>query len=175
MSDRNEEFLRLLTANQRRIFGFISALVPRSSDADDVYQEVSLALWRKFDQFEPGTDFAAWANQFARYLVLKHCAKQRRLGRLVFDEELLAALADDVAAAASGPDERLEALRGCLEKLPAHSRRLLELRYESGLKTVREVAARVGRSVDATYKAISRIHDALLRCMEGVLTEVEET
>lgn len=169
MSDRNEVFVRVFAANQRRIHAFIMALVPRLADADDIFQEVSLELWRKFDTFTVGTDFVAWANQFSRYFVLKHFAKQRRLGRLVFDEQLLEILAGEAASATIRADDRLDALRVCLEKLPPKSRTLLAMRYESGLKTCRDVAARLGRSADAVYKALSRLHDALLACIEGQL------
>lgn len=169
MSNRNEAFVRLFAANQRRIHAFIMMLVPRAADADDVFQEVSLELWRKFDGFTLGTDFVAWANQFSRFLVLKHFAKQRRLGRLVFDERVLELLATEAASALTHADDRLNALRHCLDKLPATSRNLLGMRYESGLKTCREVAARMGRSADAVYKALSRLHDALLECVQGQL------
>ena len=168
-TDRNESFVRIFAANQRRIHGFIMMLVPRAVDADDIFQEVSLELWRKFDGFTIGTDFVAWANQFSRFLVLKHFAKQRRLGRLVFDERLLELLAVEAASATTHADDRLDALRHCLENLPTKSKNLLAMRYESGLKSCREVAARMGRSADAVYKALSRLHDALLECIEGRL------
>ena len=56
-----EEFTRLLLENQKRIWGLVLSLVPRGSDADDVMQETCAVLWRKFDQFEAGTNFGAWA------------------------------------------------------------------------------------------------------------------
>jgi RNA polymerase sigma-70 factor (ECF subfamily) len=167
--DRNEAFVRIFAANQRRIHAFISVLVPRAADADDIFQDVSLELWRKFDAFTIGTDFVAWANQFSRFLVLKHFARQRRLGRLVFDDRVLELLTKEAASATTQADDRLDALRHCLGHLPAKSKSLLSMRYESGLKTCREVAARMGRSTDAVYKALSRLHVALLECIEGRL------
>jgi RNA polymerase sigma factor (sigma-70 family) len=71
------------------IHGFVAAMIPRTADVDDVFQEVSMSLWRKFEDFEPGTDFAAWAIQSARFYVLKHYERQRQLGRVVFDDELV--------------------------------------------------------------------------------------
>jgi RNA polymerase sigma-70 factor (ECF subfamily) len=173
MADRNEDFMRLFSANQRRIYGFVAAMIPRTADVDDVFQEVSMSLWRKFEDFEPGTDFAAWAIQFARFLVLKHYEKQRQLGRVVFDDELLNLIADQSVTATEKLDGRIEALRDCLQKLPRRSRELLNLRYDAGLKTCREVAGHVDRSVDATYKALSRIHDKLMQCIERALLSEE--
>ncbi len=57
---RGERFMRLLLANQQRIYGLILALVPNWNDADDIMQETSAVMWAKFDDYEAGTDFAAW-------------------------------------------------------------------------------------------------------------------
>jgi RNA polymerase sigma-70 factor (ECF subfamily) len=169
MAERTEEFIRLFAASQRRIYGLVAAMVPRGADADDVFQEVSASLWQKFDDFTPGTDFAAWGLRFARLLVLKHYEKQRRWGRVVFDDDVLEQIADETTTALAKLDHRQEALRDCLARLPAHSRQLLDARYDSGLKTCQEVAHRVGRSVQSVYKALSRIHELLLECIEKAL------
>ena len=47
-NDRTEEFVRLFATNQRRIYGFVASIVPRSADADDVFGEISASLWKKF-------------------------------------------------------------------------------------------------------------------------------
>src|SRR5262245_63568369 len=75
---REERFLRLLLAHQRRIFAYVLALVPHWSDAEDIVQETCAVLWRKFDEFVPGTDFNAWALSIARYQVMNFRKKQRR-------------------------------------------------------------------------------------------------
>ncbi len=116
-----------------------------------------------------GTDFAAWALSFARFAVLKYYDKQSRLGRFVFDEALAELIADEAESESMRGDWRLEALRECLDRLPPPSRKLLRLRYESNLKTCREIAGRFGRSVDATYKALARIHQRLLACVQNRL------
>lgn len=174
-ADKTEEFLRLFAACQRRIHGLVVAMVPHTADAEDVFQTVSTSLWQKFDEFQPGTDFAAWALRFTRYAVLKHYEKLRRRGNLVFDEQLLDTLADDATRAVRQIDRRQEALHGCLKRLPEHARTLLRMRYESGLKSCREVAERLGRSVEGVYKALGRIHEQLLRCIRGALSAEERS
>ena len=171
---RTEEFVRAFAANQRRIYGLVAALIPHPSDADDVFQDVSASLWQKFDEFQPGTDFAAWGLQFAKYAVLKHYEKRRRQGQVALADDVLELIAADAALAIPQMDRRQEALRGCLQKLPQRSRLLLRARYDSGLKTCREVADRVGRSVEAIYKALGRIHGLLLRCIQKSLAEEEQ-
>ena len=52
--------LGIWVQNQRRIYGLILALVPNGPDADDIPQETCAVLWQKFDEFDPGTNWADW-------------------------------------------------------------------------------------------------------------------
>src|SRR5690606_1942058 len=67
-----EEFTRLYAECQKRLFIYISLLMPNTADAHDVLQDTNLVLWQKFEQFEPGTSFFAWAREVARYRVLRY-------------------------------------------------------------------------------------------------------
>ena len=63
-SNRNEKSkicIELFSSNYNRIKSFIFSLVPNTSDADDVMQETSRIIWEKFEEFEVGTNFLAWA------------------------------------------------------------------------------------------------------------------
>jgi len=164
---RGREFLRLYQANERRIFGFILALVPQWSEAEDLLQETTMTLWSKFDTFEPVTDFAAWALCVARYRIMNH-RKKKRHQHVQFSDEVLEALDERVRSAAAGLDMLRDALGNCLRKLPERDRELIHLRYEYDA-TTRSVAQRLGRSVDAVYKALNRIHVQLLYCIRRTL------
>lgn len=164
---RGREFLRLYQANERRIFGFILALVPQWSEAEDLLQETTMTLWSKFDTFESGTDFAAWALCIARYRVMNHRRKKRHQ-RVQFSDEVLEAIDERVRSTAMELDALRDALGSCLRKLPDRDRELIGLRYE-GDATPKSVAKHLGRSVDAVYKALNRIHVQLLYCMRRTL------
>ena len=69
-SSQTNEFLRLLMANQKRIYAFILATVPNRQDADDLFQETVLLMWSKFDDFQRGTSFVAWGITVAKYQIL---------------------------------------------------------------------------------------------------------
>lgn len=162
--ERGERFMRLLLENQQRIYGLILSLVPNWADADDLMQETTSILWRKFDEFEEGTNFAAWALKVARFQVLNYRKKQRR-AKARLSEELYEQIAD--RALEREPRElvnRREALSGCMEKLKEQDRELIQLRYEPGT-SVKDVAEEVDRSIDAVYKALNRIHGQLLECI----------
>ena len=52
-----EEFVALYVEHQVAIRSFVRTLLPDSADADDVMQTASLTMWRRFEQFQPGTSF----------------------------------------------------------------------------------------------------------------------
>ena len=48
---RLDSFLGLFLCEQRRLYQFTVTLLGNTVDADDVFQETSLAIWSAFDQF----------------------------------------------------------------------------------------------------------------------------
>ena len=165
-SDRGEEFSRLLVANQKRILGFIYTLVQDRHAAQDVLQDVSATLWRKFDDFELGTDFGAWAMCVSRFTVLNWRRKQKRLPVSLADETL-EFLADEAVAILSSPeDERRIGLQECLGRLPEKQRDLVKARYLQD-RDVSQIAKTEGRSVRSIYLRLEKIHTSLLDCIEN--------
>lgn len=156
-------FLPLWTQHQRRIFAYIYTLIPNRADAEDLLQETSITLWEKFEEFEPGTDFVAWACQVA-YWKIRNARRKYARSPIIHDDELLSSLSEKAIAARDELDQRHEALSKCLEKLGDRDHALVMSRYEEDT-TVKDVAQRTGRTVDAAYKALSRIRLALLDCV----------
>ncbi len=162
---RGEVFSRLLMAERRRILGFIQVLVQDRAAAEDVLQDVSALLWTKFDQFETGTDFAAWAMCVARLTVLNWRRKQSRLP-MALGDETLRLLADEAVAALSVPDdERREGLQECLQALPDAQLELLRAHYDRG-EDVARIAQAAQRTTRSIYLRLEKIHAALLDCMQ---------
>ena len=75
---RDEVFTDLVTEHQARLYGYIFAMVQNSADTEDLVQRTLITLWRRFDQFELGTDFCAWSLTTARYEVLNFQRAGRR-------------------------------------------------------------------------------------------------
>jgi RNA polymerase sigma-70 factor (ECF subfamily) len=166
-TEQREQLVQLLTHYQRRLFVYLRTLVPRRGDAEEVLQEVNLYIWRHGQEFQPGTDFGAWAYKIAYYQALTFRKRQTR-DKLRFSETLVQQLAANAAATADSTDRRQEALEQCLKKLPGTDQDLLRRRYESGAP-VQAVAADLGRSVAGVYRALQRIHLALLDCIQRTL------
>src|SRR5437773_2214535 len=106
----------LLTSHQRRLMGYLQALVQNRSDAEELLQETNLYICRHAAEFQPGTDFNAWALRIAHFRMLEWRKRQSR-DRLVFDDSMLERLAVAAQSVDTQADRRRDALEGCLERL----------------------------------------------------------
>lgn len=96
---------------------------------------------------------------------MKYQKRARREKELMFSAETIDALAEDFAAASPGFDERLPALRHCLEKVPDREKQLLLTRYTQHGAVARE--AKSSAKSDAALRGILfRLRVALRRCVE---------
>ncbi len=159
-----EEFIRQFTRHERQIRYYIASLVANKSDVDDIMQEASSLLWKKFDQYDPERPFLPWAMRFAYNAVRTY---RQKLGtrRKYFSDELI----ESLVAAHEREMDRLEQERRllpmALRKLNEKERLLIEHRYGSG-GTIQELAATLGEKPDALYKRLQRIREKLMRSIE---------
>ncbi len=164
---RTEQFLSLYNLEQQRIYALIRSLLFNRVEAEDVFQETCLGLWKNFSDFEPGTNFAAWAAQIARNRVLAHC-KKRAADHCQFGDGALALICEEAIAHADVLDARRIALETCLNKLPQRDRDLLRRRYEPAVTTVK-LAAELARPLNTLYKSLQKIRRQLLECIDRAL------
>jgi RNA polymerase sigma-70 factor (ECF subfamily) len=166
LESRNDDFMQLVTQHQVALYGYIFALVQHAADADDVFQRTLLTLWRRFDDFEPGTNFAAWAWKTAKFEALNH-ARSKRRERLVFSDSLATVLADQIDGLASdaSDESRRAALDECMQLLHEKDRQLLQLCYE-GDSPLKSIAEQLGRTAQSVCNSLKRIRTALFNCVE---------
>jgi RNA polymerase sigma-70 factor, ECF subfamily len=167
--DQYSQFVDLFSQNAKRVYGYIYAMIPRWEDADDVFQETSRVLWQKFGEFRRGTSFFAWACQVARYQVLTFRRRQRR-SRVTFTDAFLDKVAATADASVEWLDAEQQALADCVEMLDPRHREIVLLRFAPAA-TTKSVAARLGMTADAVYKALSRIQATLLKCIERAIED----
>lgn len=166
-SQPSEEFVQLFTRHQRRVYHFILGQIPNPSDAEEVLQETNVVLLRKSSQFEPGTNFLAWACSVARFEVLKHRDRYKR-NRLQFSTDFLDLVQSEVIRRDETSEARRDALVGCVGKLNDKDRKLIKLRYTPG-NNGQSVADAVGRPPNSVYQSLSRIRKTLLDCVNRTL------
>jgi RNA polymerase sigma-70 factor, ECF subfamily len=160
-----QRFLSLFLRSEKEIFRYVAVLVPNLADADDIVQQTALALWEKFDSYDPARPFTPWACRFALNKARQWIERRQRWQALL-DNGLAEELALRREELQPGFDTRLRHLEGCLDKLPEEQRSLVEGYYfrRDGIETLGE---RSGRTAAATYKMLQRIRRTLQTCIEN--------
>jgi RNA polymerase sigma-70 factor (ECF subfamily) len=137
-------------------------------DADDLFQQTSMALWKKFDQYDPARPFIPWAFGVARYEVSNHLRSRSR-DRLYFSDELNLKLIEAHEELSREQDEgRLEALSGCISRLRQRDQDLLNVCYGRAV-LIPDVAREWGRSTQSIHNSLKRIRQALTDCVRRSL------
>jgi RNA polymerase sigma-70 factor (ECF subfamily) len=159
------EIARLLMQNRGALYGYILACVRDHHSAEDIFQNVSVAVIQSFEQLQDESGFLPWAREIARRRILSFRRNNQREQPL--DPELVQRLAEaaERVDAAQDPSRHHAALRACLESLPPASRKLIASRFD-GSGDAEELAERFGRSVQAIYAQVKRIKSALRSCVE---------
>jgi RNA polymerase sigma-70 factor, ECF subfamily len=171
VGDRHARFLALFLASEKEIYRYISALVPSVADAQDLVQQTALALWRKFESYDPRQPFTPWACRFALFEV-KEFLRRTRKWQALLEGDLADELVRRRESLTADLDRRLAYLAGCLDKLPSQQRAVIEGYYYER-QSVEGLATRTGRSADTIYKSLQRIRQTLLECVTVSLQRAE--
>ncbi len=164
--DHTTEVQQLFVQHIAALKHFVLSLLPNPSEAEDVVQEVFLTVTAKANDFQPGTNFKAWAFTIARFKVLEQLRREKRSRNRLSDTVI-----EQLAAEAEDPDPGHEAamrraLARCLQKLAPKSRKMIELQYEEELKPA-AIANELGWDTNAVYVALSRARASLRQCLEN--------
>lgn len=165
----DEEFVRLLTRTQTDLYVFILGLVQARSDADDVLQEVNMALWRKRHYFQPGLDFRRWAFGFAMIEVRDFRTRSSKCP-LKFSDSTIEALSADWPDHWSDVEDQREALALCLEKLGSREKQCVIAFYRAEA-SVPQIAEQINRPLSTVYKILARARTSLRDCVQRTVDQ----
>lgn len=159
-------FLPHFLAVQSDLRAFIGAAVRDPATREDIFQEVAMILWKKFERYDPAKPFGAWARGIASRKILEDHRMKGRLPESCTPEALEMLSAGFMVDEAESPWEAREtALNHCLDTLPERSSRFMRDRYHLG-QPVESMAAEAGLSVDALYQILSRLRRQLRDCVQ---------
>jgi RNA polymerase sigma-70 factor (ECF subfamily) len=155
----DEELLRALAAGHQEVLGplygryarLIFNVASQSLDrtvAEEIVQDVFLALWRKADSFDPNQGaLKPWILQLAHWRILNELRRQSRRPRTAPDpeDEQLSTLpdADPDPAERAWREERRQVVRDALATLPAAQRQAVAMAFVDDL-THEQVAQTLG-------------------------------
>lgn len=150
------------------LFAYLTASIYDFHRAEDLLQEVAVAVAGQYHNYDPKRPFFTWAMGIARNLVLLHFRERARDQRH-FSEATLKILAEAQRVEREASDKR-DALRLCLRKISARRRQVLELRYTGGL-SIAEIAQRISSSSNAVKIVLHRVRADLEECIRRQLAQ----
>jgi RNA polymerase sigma-70 factor, ECF subfamily len=155
------------------VFAQLLAGIGSFHDAEDVLQEVAVSVAKNYGTYDPSRPFIAWALGITRNHMLMYFRRYNR-DRLVFNDELVNVIGQHIASLAKESiDHRREELHYCLNQLDGRRRRLIELRYSSGL-SIDQMAESLGKSVAAVKGSLHRVRRVLEQCVRTRTNRVLE-
>lgn len=168
------EFLQ----HRQSLLGFIFALTRDQVAAEEVFQEVALAILEEAASGTKVDPFLPWAREIARRRVLEYYRKSSRRGKVT---PLNESMVDLVGRAFSENEEapeadarRLACLRECLQRLPARARQVIDLRYNVRLG-IEAIARSLSWQEGSIHVLLARTRKTLAECVRGKLSASEVT
>ncbi len=138
--------------------------------AEDIVQETMLIAVRKREQYFPEADFGSWLISIARNVWFRERDKRRlaeRAGAYLHEQASQLFTCDQY-----GDDDRWArektALSGCVEKLAADDRRLIDLHFAGGC-AYGDISRQLKRSLSWVKVRMFRVRATLLRCVRTQL------
>jgi RNA polymerase sigma-70 factor (ECF subfamily) len=131
-------------------------------DAEDVTQEVFIAMVKSLPSFRDESKFSTWLSALTNHQVANYYRRrEHQVQRLTEEGDLLS---NQPPMPDQGQDlrhqEELIALRRGLARLPEHYREVLLLRFVDGLQ-FDEIAGEIQKTLDATKSLFRRALQAL--------------
>ena len=171
----SSELVRLLLEHRDGIFGFILALTRDREAAEEIFQEVGLAVVEEAGDGTRVARFVPWVHEIARRRTSEYYRKSSKRRAFERSESLDDAVSLAFQENASDPAslrQRQDHLTDCLDQLSETQRDLIEQRYRD-----RVPLRRIADSVDSTEGSIKvtlwRARRQLAKCIEGKMGPVE--
>jgi RNA polymerase sigma-70 factor, ECF subfamily len=160
----SDDFMERFVAAQAQVYGYIATLLPNRADADDLFQQTSMVLWRKRESYDPSRDFRSWALGIAHNEVRNFLRKPHRRGSHLSDP-LIEKLAETRHADAARIEAQLDRLAECMGRLASEQRKLLEQCY-AGAQPIKAIAEEWRLDPSVLYKRLDRIRWTLMDCIQ---------
>jgi RNA polymerase sigma-70 factor (ECF subfamily) len=143
-------------------------MVHNRGNAEELAQETATLLWSKFDEYEEGTNFGAWAIAIARLKALEFLRKRKNTQK-IFDDRFYDLVSEQAAKSSEGLSNHAEALKHCLEKLSEIQLKLLSMRFKKNL-SIKKISQLTGRPLGSLYHYYSRLIRGLRDCINKRLS-----
>ena len=171
-----EAFTELVRMHQSRVRAYIGRYIRAADEVDDLAQEVFLTAYRSIGSYEGRSALSTWLIGIAKHRTLTYRrdeARRRERETRTLETAMITwrlEAAESSGAGEAEADCQVNALRGCLEKLPAGNAALVQAHYFKGRSTA-EIAKAQGKKGSAVRTTLMRVRRVLRDCVEGRLRE----
>jgi len=158
-------FNALMEQHMDRVYAVALRIVRDPAEAEDVTQEVFVAVFRKLSAFRGDARFSTWLYRIAVNKALRHLKKRRRWSPGPDPTEM-----ENAVDPAPSQEDRMveeqkrEKLYELMDSLPDRQRTVLALRVEQSLP-FKEIARILGRSIGGVkanyFHAVRKIQAAV--------------
>lgn len=175
--DAHDVFEILIREHADLLMAFIRATIRDAALADDIFQETLLTAWRRLPDYDKSRPFGPWLRGIAGNVILSSHRQSQR-DTVFCDAELLDHLNHRCEWIAKSPqadtlDEKLDALRECVQSLPDPYRHAIETRLRAEDESSESVAAQLGIGLETLKKRLQRARVRLLECLRRKLSPRE--
>lgn len=145
-----------------RLCRYVYGVLHDREDAEDVVQELFMALWNHRGKIVVAENVSAYLYKMARNGALNHLRAAENYKKLLDKQENLAGYYEDTSLEA---DEFRIALYDCIDLLPDRSRQVLLMHRVEGMKQ-KEIAEKLDISVKTIKNQIWASLQRLRKCLE---------
>lgn len=163
-SDDQNYFAEQIVHHQHRIFAYIVTLVSNRDDAEDIFQNTCLILWKKWEEYDRRLNFFSWACGVAHNEARNRLRTSRR-SHLHLSDDVLSQIGEVRVSADELLELRARFLASCLNKLRDEQRRLISRCY-LGDEPIKAIAEEMNISPAALTMRLQRIRRILFDCVE---------
>ena len=162
-----ERYLALLERYTPAVRRLCYSYCNSDSEADDLFQEIALALWTALSRFRGDSSERTWLYRIAHNVALTFAAKRRRLADKEQQEDgrVDVRSPDKDAESHLADQQRLAVLQSLVRELRIEDMRLVLL-YLEGLSTA-EIEAVTGLSRSNVTVRLTRIRQKLASLVES--------
>jgi len=160
-----DAFESLYKLSSSRVFGICLRMLRDRGQAEEVLQDVYLAVWQRAETFDPGRAAAlTWLSTLARHRAIDRLRQHRE--RLA-EDDYLHNVPDEgpTPEAQTASSEERRRLENCLETLDAQKSSLVREAFYAGI-TYRELAERMALPLGTMKSWIRRSLIELKSCLE---------
>lgn len=135
--------------------------------AEDICQEVALKLMKRAGSYDPSRPFLPWALNITRCETIDYLKKHNKKNALVFNSEIADLMEESYLQLSSEQsiEERIMALRKCLQKLNSQNLEIFRLKYVEK-KSVKDLARKFNKSFLSLQSLLNRLREKLRQCIK---------